>query len=158
MKYIERLGSSFMSHYARRLADLINEQSTDVLKEFNLRVPASAISTLQYLNTNKNITVAHVASDLGVTHQMATQRINTLEKLSLVERHALSNDKRAKKITLSIKGLEEIKTLQPLMKRMSLIFEQFETELGHQLSQTIYQAETSLRQRSLKERFNDTEN
>ncbi len=142
-----------MSHYARRLADLINEQATDVLKEYKSCIPASAISTLQYLSSHDNVTVALLANDLGVTHQMATQRINALEKLLLVKRISLPTDQRAKQIQLSKKGYKEIKALQPFMRKMTLLFTEFESELGHKLSQTIYQAELSLRQTPLKERI-----
>ena len=128
MKYFENLGSSFMSHYARRLADLINEQSSDVLKELNLSVPASAISTLQFINLNTEVTVARIADALGVTHQMATQRINALEKLSLVKRVSLPSDQRSKQIELSKKGQSEIKILQPLMEKMKLLFEELEAQ------------------------------
>ena len=142
-----------MSHYARRLADLINDQASDVLQELNLCTPASAISTLLFINLNSEVTVARIADAMGVTHQMATQRINALEKLSLVKRVALPSDQRAKQIELSNTGQSEIKAIQPFMATMKLLFEELETELGHELSQTIYQAELSLRQCPLKQRF-----
>lgn len=153
MKYFEQLGSSFMSHYARRLADLINEQAADILKELDLCIPASAVSAMQFINQNEGITVAHIADALGVTHQMATQRINSLEKLSLIKRIPLPSDQRAKQIKLSKKGLKEIETLQPFMEKMNSVFKGLESELGHHLSQIIYQAELLLRQCSLNERF-----
>lgn len=153
MKYFESLGSSFMSHYARRLADLINEQASDVLQQLNLCVPASAISTLQFINLNSKVTVAHIADAMGVSHQMATQRINALEKLSLVKRVKLPSDQRAKQIKLSNMGQSEIKALHPFMKTMKCLFDELENELGHELSQTIYQAELSLQKNTLKQRF-----
>jgi len=119
-----------MSHYARRLADLINEQASDVLNELNLCIPASAISTMQFINQNTEVTVARIADALGVTHQMATQRINALEKLSLVKRVSLPTDQHAKQIKLSERGQSEIKTLQPFMDKMKSIFEELEHELG----------------------------
>lgn len=158
MKYFENLGSSFMSHYARRLADLINEQAAVVLEDLELSIPASAVSTVQFIHQNEGVTVALIAESLGVTHQMATQRINSLEKLSLVKRVLLPNDQRAKQVILSGKGLHEIRTLQPFMKKMKSVFQQFESELGVELSKYIYQAELSLREMSLNDRYKAIDN
>ena len=77
-KYFEKLNSAFLGHFARRMADLIIEQGSEILLDLDLTTPATSISTMLYLEKNHNVTVAVLADALGVSHQMATQRINFL--------------------------------------------------------------------------------
>ncbi len=153
MTYFENMGSSYMSHFARRLADLINEQGTEVLTELNLTTPVTSISAMQFIDQNQDITVSDLAQALHVTHQMATQRINKLIQLKLVKRTQKTNNQKAKNIMLTPLGLAEIKSLQPFMKKMQLIFTRLESETGFELTQAIYKTEVSLRLNPLKDRY-----
>jgi len=152
-KYFETLNSSFLAHFARRLADLIIEQGSELLRDLELTTPTTSISTLLFIANNANVTVATIAEELGVSHQMATQRINLLEKLLLIERQPLPNDKRAKQVTLTELGKAEVKILFPFTQQMKEIFEQLEAEVGCELTKVIRRTELSLLNKSIKERL-----
>lgn len=154
--YFEELGSPYMAHFCRRLADLIIEQGSEILAEKGLTTPATALSTIFYLDQNPNTTGSALASALGVSHQMATQRINALVKLDLVTRSSSDEDKRAKMVVLTRKGKKEAKRLYPFSKAIAQVFEDFEAELGCELTGIIREAERSLRQKSLKQRLKDS--
>ncbi len=153
MKYFEKLSNTYMSHFCRRLADLINEQGSEVLTDMNLDTPSTAISTVLFLDKNKLATVASLADELGVSHQMATQRINALEKLGLVTRQSSEQDKRAKFVTLTEKGQAEVKQLIPFTIKMNLAFDDLESEVGCQLTQLIRQTEMALLKTPLNKRI-----
>lgn len=152
-KYFENLSSAFMAHFCRRLSDLIIEQGGELMKELDLVTPTTAVSSVYYLDKNPQATVAELADALGVSHQMATQRINQLIKLNLVARVSSKEDKRAKVINLTNLGKTEVKKLRPLTEQMTKAFDQLETELGSELTKLIRQAELALIEKPLKERF-----
>ena len=148
----EELGRTYMAHFCRRLADLIIAQASEILAEKGLTTPSTALSTIFYLDQNQNTTVASLASALDVSHQMATQRINALVKLGLVTRSSSDEDKRAKFVVLTSMGKKEAKQLYPFMTEMTLVFGDLEAELDCELTTMIRKAESSLLQRSLKQR------
>ena len=154
IKYFETLNSSFLAHYARRLADLIIEQGSKLLKDLDISVPTTSISTILYISKNGAPSVATLAEELGVTHQMASQRINLLEKMLMVERANHPTDKRAKIVRLTKLGVSEAEKLIPFTKQMDKVFDELETEVGCQLTQVIRQTELSLLNRPLYERIN----
>ncbi len=156
-KYYQKLGNAFLAHYARRLADLINDQGTEVLQQLDLLTPSSSISTMIFLSENQDITGAKLAEALGVSHQMATQRINSLIKLTLIERITSPTDKRAKHIVLTPKGHMEVIKIKPFLQKMTVVFEEFTDDLGFNLSEIFQKAEAALSDISLKQRFNDIE-
>ena len=108
-KYFEQLSQAYLAHFCRRLADLIIEQGSETLKDMGLKTPTTAVSSLLYLADNNEVSVADLAEALGVSHQMATQRVQGLEKLGLVSRIPSANDKRAKQVVLTQLAETEIK-------------------------------------------------
>lgn len=152
-KYFEKLSSAYMAHFCRRLSDLLIEQGGELLKEMKLVTPTTAMSSIFYLHKNPQSTVAVLAEALGVSHQMATQRINSLTKLGLVERVTSGSDKRAKVINLTKRGKAEIKLLVPFSKQMTSVFEDIEEDLGCDLSRIIRQTELALIKKPLKQRL-----
>jgi DNA-binding MarR family transcriptional regulator len=100
-------------------------------------------------------TVAGLAEALGVTHQMATQRVNTLEKLGLVFRKPNPEDKRAKSIHLTELGTKEGKKLQPITAKINIIFEQLNNQIECDLMTKIRQAELALIKAPLQKRIKE---
>jgi len=152
-KYFEKLSSAYMAHFCRRLSDLIIEQGSELIKEMNLVTPSTALASVFYLDKNPQCTVAALADALGVSHQMATQRINSLAKLGLIERVSSSQDKRAKVIHLTKLGHSEVKLLVPFARQLTNVFEELEKELGCNLTKLIRQAELTLIDKPLKQRL-----
>jgi len=153
-KYFEQLSSAYLAHFCRRLSDLIIEQGSEILREMKLVTPATAMSTVFFLKKNDKVTVAMLADALGVSHQMATQRINALEKIGIVKRVSSDEDKRAKAVILTKHGKSEVRKLEPFAKQMTDVLEEFEAELGSQLTKLIRQAELALLDKPLKLRLN----
>ena len=151
-KYFENLGNEYLAHFSRRLSDLIIEQASSIMQEASLVTPTTAISTIMFLVKQKSATVAFLAEQLGVSHQMATQRINALEKLDLVKRIESENDKRTKNVALTQLGQKEAKIISTLTKQFKTAFDSLEDEIDCHLAQMIRTAEKALLEKPLRAR------
>ena len=143
-KYFETLNNAFLAHFARRLADLIIEQSRTNLQDLNLDTPVTAVSTLLFLDKAKSSKVTDVAAALGVSHQMAAQRISTLQKVALIERTTLPNDRRSRLISLTKKGQAEAEALKDFTAKVSQVIVDLETEIDCDLTAALRRAELAL--------------
>jgi DNA-binding MarR family transcriptional regulator len=152
-KYFESLNSAFLAHFSRRLSDLITAQGTEILREMQMTTPSTAISTMIFIHKNNDVTAAVLADAFGVSHQMATQRVNALEKLGLLERISQVEDRRSKNIALTASGKAEVKQLEPFIKKMKLVFDEIDTETGVELMSIIRRAELALLENPLKARL-----
>lgn len=153
--YIDKLDSGFLAHFSRRLAELIIEQASEITEAHGITAPITAISTIFFLTDTGSVTVAELAEALGVTHQMTTQRANTLEKLGLIYRKPNPQDKRAKTIHLTKLGMKEDKLLRSIMRDLNLIFDQLNEEVGCELMSKIRLAELALVEKSLVKRLKE---
>lgn len=152
-KYFEGLSNAYLAHFCRRLADLIIEQGSEMLDEMGLKTPTTAISAVLFLADRQNVTVASMADELGISHQMGTQRVKQLEKLGLITRISSSSDKRSKQIVLTDLGQTEAALLLPFTKKFTQVFESINHEVGCDLSKAVRQAELSLLKTPLKKRL-----
>ena len=153
--YFETLNSAFLAHFSRRLSDLIIDQGTKLLEQKGIVTPTTAISTIYFLDKNSKVTLADLAKALDVTHQMVTQRIQTLEKLGLVYRQANPEDKRAKTLHLTELGAEEAIKLKPFTKQVSAAFDSLNEQLGCDLMAKIREAELALIEKPMSKRIEE---
>lgn len=154
-KYFETLNSAFIAHFARRFADLLLEQSGAHLKSIDLSTPATSVSTLLFLSSAQQAKVTEVADALGVSHQMATQRLNNLEKVGLIERIVHPNDRRSRLINLTHKGQSEANTLKNFESRVSSAIDELEIEIGCDLTAALRRAELALIRKPFEERLDN---
>ena len=152
--YYEKLSPGYLAHYCRRLSNLIIEQSSQILNELGVITPTASISSLIFLKSNNPVSVAALAEALGVSHQMATQRVNQLEKLGLVERIHSKGDKRVKQISLTQLAQREIKLLKPFVAQVDRVCAELNQEIDCELMPILRKAELALLERPLNQRIN----
>ncbi len=136
--------NAFLAHHARRLAELIISQGTELLEEQALTTPTTSVSTILQIHQAESITITQLAAKLNFTHQMVTLRIASLEKLGLVSRVTEETEKRKKIIRLSSKGQHEAKKLELICEQMADVFDQLNQEVGCNLTDAIIHAEQKL--------------
>ncbi|MBQ4837823.1 MULTISPECIES: MarR family winged helix-turn-helix transcriptional regulator [Pseudoalteromonas] len=156
--YFDNLDNAFLAHFCRRLSDLIIEQGAKVTESYGITTPSTAISSIYFIEQNHGVTVAELASALEVTHQMATQRINTLESLDLIYRKPNPQDKRAKMIHLTELGKQEAVKLKPLTKNMSQVFSELNQQIECDIVAKVRLAEQALIDKPLMQRLNELHN
>ena len=145
--------SAFLSHFARRLADLLATQGTEMLRENGLRTPSSAVSTVLYLNKVGAATVTDLSEAFGYTRQMAAQRVAGLEKEGLLQKTSNKDDGRSHLVTLTPAGREEAVILADVIVRASTVFDALFDEIGCNLTETILEAERRLQDVPLSDRM-----
>ncbi len=159
--YFESLDSAFLAHFSRRLSDLIIDQGTKLLESHGITTPTAAVSTIYFLKEKEkekeNVTVADLAKALDVTHQMATQRANTLESVGLILRQPNPQDKRAKTLHLTELGSAEANKLRPITRKVTQVFDQLNKQIECELMSKIRQAELALIDKPLAERLKEIE-
>lgn len=157
-QYFEQLSPAYLAHYCRRLSSLIIDQGTQILSEMGLVTPAASISAIVYIEANSPVSAATLAEALGVSHQMATQRVNELEKLKLIRRVHSKQDKRVKQIVLTPLANKEIKQLKPFTEKVEQAFRQLESDLECELMSIIRKAELALLAKPLCLRISESVN
>ncbi len=147
--------NAFLAHNARRLADLLVAQGTEMLQANGLRTPSSAVSTVLHLRDVEATTVTDLAKVFGHTHQMAAQRIAGLVERGLVERICNRNDRRSSLVSLTSAGRKEALQLANVVVRASAALDGLLREIGCDLTEAILTAERHLQRRPLLARMEE---
>lgn len=149
------LRNAFLAHYARRLADLLVAQGTEMLYANGLQTPSSSVSTILHLRDVRATTVTDLAKVFGHTHQMAAQRIAGLVERGLVERICNKNDRRSSLVSLTSAGRKEASQLANIVVRASAALDGLCKEIGCDLTEAILTAEGHLQGRPLLARMEE---
>ena len=104
--------SAFLANMADRLSEVICQQTQILNHQSGSITPVKSVSTMLYLLENGPTTLMKLASALGFSHQLTSQRMAPLEKLGLLKRTLNPNDKRQKLIELTKLGQQDAKILQ----------------------------------------------
>ena len=145
--------NAFLAHNARRLADLLVAQGTEMLLANGLQTPSSSVSTVLHLRDVEATTVTDLAKAFGHTHQMAAQRIAGLVERGLVERMCNENDRRSSLVSLTSAGRKEASQLANIVVRASAALDGLFEEIGCDLTEAILTAERRLQGRPLHARM-----
>ena len=148
--------SAFLAHNARRLADLLVAQGTEMLNAHGLQTPSSSVSTVLHLRDVEATTVTDLAKVFGHTHQMSAQRIAGLVERGLVERISNKNDRRSSLVSLTSAGRKEALQLANIVVRASSALDVLFKEIGCDLTEAILTAERHLQGRPLLARMEES--
>ncbi len=126
-----------------------------MLRENKLRTPASAVSTVLYLNQVGAATLTDLSEAFGYTRQMAAQRVAGLEKAGLLEKKSNETDRRSHLVTLTPTGRGEAVALADIVVRASAVFDALFDEIDCNLTEMILEAERRLHEVPLSIRMAD---
>lgn len=150
---MDKWNAGFLGHYAMRLGDTLARQGEDLLKEKGWQTPSLSVSTVLFLSSKSAATVTDISVAVGISHQLAAQRINELEKLGLVKRVPNQQDKRSRLIVLTDSGQKEAGELDLFVQQTSRALSALEQEIACSLSRTICDAVEALERNPLKNRY-----
>lgn len=151
--FMDNWGAGFLGHYAMRLGDILARQGEELLKEKGWQTPSLSVSTVLFLSSKGEATVTDISVAVGVSHQLAAQRINELEKLGLVKRVPNEQDKRSRLIVLTDSGQKEAGELDQFVQETSRALRVLEEEIACSLSRTLCDAVEALERNPLKNRY-----
>lgn len=148
-----RLGAAFIANQLERLAELIVGQGTDMLEAAGITFPSRAVSTVLFVGEHEPTSTADIARALGQPHQVATQRVDLLIQLSIIERINDPDDGRRKLLRLTPEGRDQFTVLTERLEKAGQAFEALYAEIGCDLSAATQRAADALRKTSLLTRM-----
>ena len=150
-----RLGSAFIAYQLERLAELIVAQGNDMLDAAGITFPSRAVSTVLFIGERQPTSTADIARALGQPHQVATQRVDLLIRLGIVERIDDPDDGRRKLLRLTRQGTAQFEVLTARLTKAGQAFEALFDEIGCNLSAVTQRASDSLLDAPLLARMKD---
>ncbi|MEH6410453.1 MAG: MarR family transcriptional regulator [Hyphomonas sp.] len=156
--FIDRhmLGSAFIAFQLERLTELIVTQGNDMLDAAGITFPSRAVSTVLYIGEHQPTSTADIARALGQAHQVATQRVDILIRLGIVERVDDPDDGRRKLLRLTRQGKNQFQILTLRLAKAGQAFEALFDEIGCDLPAVIQRATDSLLNAPLLSRMKDS--
>ncbi|KCZ93856.1 MarR family winged helix-turn-helix transcriptional regulator [Hyphomonas johnsonii] len=157
MNFIDghELRSAFIAYQLERLSELIVAQGNDMLDAAGITFPSRAVSTVLYIGEHQPTSTADIARALGQPHQVASQRVDILIRLGIIERVDDPDDGRRKLLRLTRQGSEQFKALTARLAKAGQAFEALFDEIGCDLSAAIQRAADSLLSVPLLSRMKD---
>jgi DNA-binding MarR family transcriptional regulator len=150
-----RLGSAFIAYQLERLTELIVAQGNDMLEAAGITFPSRAVSTVLYIGEYQPTSTADIARALGQPHQVATQRVDILIRLGIVERVDDPDDGRRKLLRLTLQGADQFQILTARLAKAGQAFEALFDDIGCDLPSVIQRAADSLLNAPLLSRMKD---
>jgi len=147
------LQSAYLGKHAQDLLMKTSEQIGYVYRDRGLTIPVLVSSTLHFLSTQKNASLADVARALDLAHQHVTQRVEKLITMGLVEKTPDAVDRRRSNLNLTKRGRKEARLLKQCMEDTAAAYEELYTEIECDLARALRQAIEAIERRPLWERL-----
>jgi DNA-binding MarR family transcriptional regulator len=151
-----RFKRSFTPKLAWDFASSMEKQAAVVYEKMGLIIPVITSSTLCFISEQKKVTLLEVSRALGISHQLAAQRVKTLLQLDIILASQDPSDKRRTNYLLTAKGHKQNKLLDTYLIQVEQTFIELNEELDIDLMLLLEQvnncfAKCSLYQRIFKE-------
>lgn len=155
--FIDQSGFSeaFLGNQLSRLVELIVDQGDVLLKDAGVSFPSRAASTILLIGKQDGLSAADIAIELQQPHQLATQRIDALIKLDLVERKNDPKDARRKTLSLTARGKKEATVLEKTLRKAQSAFQNLYQEIEINLSTVAIQSIAALSKKPLSKRVSE---
>ncbi|WP_339743655.1 MarR family transcriptional regulator [uncultured Maricaulis sp.] len=129
------------------------EQMDECLQAHGLLLPAYATSLVQTLFHVGSQSVSALAEELGLSHQLASQRLKWLEKEGLVEIGDDPDDRRRRQVRLTESGTQEAQKLQTFLPLLERAYSHLFDEIGMDLHRGLVDGRNALSTKSLLARM-----
>jgi DNA-binding MarR family transcriptional regulator len=149
------LSAAFIANQIERLAELIVSQGNDMLEASGIKFPSRAVSTVLFVGENEPASTADIARALGQPHQLATQRVDLLIQLGILERIGDPDDARRKLLRLTPAGREQFRILTERLDKAGQAFSAMFAEIGCDLPAVTRRVAATLRETPLITRMKD---
>tara|TARA_R110002096_G_scaffold17030_14_gene58647 strand:- start:1357 stop:1830 length:474 start_codon:yes stop_codon:yes gene_type:complete len=144
--------AAFALRVRQASADLY-EQMDECLQAHGLILPAYTTSLVQTLHHVGPQSVAALADELDLSHQLASQRLKWLVNEGLVEIGDDPDDRRRRQVKLTAAGKREAQKLQAFLPMLERAYSDVFDEIGVDLHRGLIEARTALQTRSLLARM-----
>ncbi|MFK8013171.1 MAG: winged helix DNA-binding protein [Marinicellaceae bacterium] len=145
--------NAFLGKAATELTHVSSKQVLEIYKQRKILISVEVSSTLLFLFYNSHSSLADVATDLNLPHQLIAKRVNKLLNLKLLKKQQDSKDKRRTELKLTKQGIFQAKLLQQCMNDMSVVYQELYQEIGCDLPKYLNDAINALNKKTILERF-----
>ncbi len=143
-------GEAFLASKAKSLYDLIVQQGAQLLIDLGAHTPSNCTSIILLLECYDSLSTVEIAHKLNKSHQLISQRINRLETLNLIHRSVSDSDRRAKVISLTELGLEDVEKVKQACHVADHHFQALYREINLNVGESIDQMKDKLTHTPLK--------
>jgi len=147
------LNGAFLSTKLLGLVDVIAEQGNELLQQTGIIIPSRTVSCVLLVGDKGGVSAADIAKALHQPHQLATQRIEALIHLGLLERSSDPNDGRRKILVLTKNGKNQYKRLNLRLKEVEHAFLGLFKEIDCDLADAAEKALCALTTKSMLDRI-----
>lgn len=150
--YVSRIGRPFLARRISQLHDVLAEQGQEVMNEAGMDLDARLGSVFFLIATRPGLSVAELAEELGLSHQLATYRVKKLVETGLVSQERDPEDRTRSVLRPTDKADQMVEALRPVMRKLDQVYAQLFEELGVDLLDIATRAREALTTTSLLER------
>ncbi len=150
--HLTRVGRPFLARRLAQLHELLAEQGQELMQAEGVDLDARLGSVFHLVATRPGLSVAELAEELGLSHQLATYRIKKLVEAGLVSQDRDPGDRTRSILQPTAKARPVIEQLETVMSQLDKVYAALFEELGVDLLDITSRARKALTETSLLER------
>ena len=151
--FLGQVGRPFLARRIAQLHDVLAEQGQAVLKEAGMELDSRLGSVFYRIATRPGLSVAELAEELGLSHQLASYRVKKLVEAGLITRKRNPSDRTRSVLESTERARAELSQLQTVMRRLDRAYAELFEELGVDLLDLVARTRAALTQTPLSERI-----
>jgi len=153
--FFDAYGPAFLGQQLLRLNEVIDRGGARVLAQIPSHFPAQVASLLVLLEHKGPCNTTNLAREVGVSHQLISQRLRILQKQALITRVVDTSDMRRTLIRLTAKGRSAANEVEAACKAGEAAYRVLFEETGVDLFACVIKVRKALEERSLDLRIRD---
>jgi DNA-binding MarR family transcriptional regulator/N-acetylglutamate synthase-like GNAT family acetyltransferase len=120
MDLIQQLGALAFASRLKRLAERLHKDGSLIYKRQNLDFQARWFPVIYALSRHRRMAITELANDLNLTHPAINQIAGAMARKGLLISVKGKKDERRRFLSLSAKGRNLVKTLEPIWREIKL--------------------------------------
>ena len=143
---------AFTGYWLTRAAELMRRQGDAFLEAQGVSLPSQCVSMMLALQSAGPVSITEIAGRLGISHQLARQRLQAMLALNYVRETGSKSDQRKREIALTVAGRREATRLNETLNLAEHVIASLLEEIGVDLVSVLKAFERALLERSLLDR------
>lgn len=145
-------GAAFTGYWLTRAAELVRRQGDAFLVAHGVSAPSQCVSMMLTLDTEGPLGVTEIARRLGISHQLARQRLQALLGEKFARERRDKTDLRKRHVALTPKGRREVALLSETFVHAEHAFVTLFDEIGVDVIRALKNLEAALLTSSILDR------
>ncbi len=135
------------------LVEAVSDQIEATLRASGIAIPGTATAELQLLYHGGPQPLVAIATQLDISHQLATQRVQRLAEAGLAQIEVDPADRRRRRVSLTCEGRAQGDRFQAHLAQVERAFSELFEEIGIDADRAVRATAAALSRRSLADRI-----